>query len=194
MIYSVDKLEEKVASIVRSVLGAPTVTETLLSVLRTEAQRLQSGAVDRLKALQKEETDVSRKLENALDAVLEGMNSPALKKRIAELESQQKAVRSQIAALRKQVEAASLPDSRIRELLVLCQQQENIDALLSIVTRVEITNEHIIVWTILDPDPETVPDYDTPGIPLGVTITDGTASGLPSVFVTSQLLRLVVAR
>lgn len=194
VIYSVDKLEEKVASMVRSVLGAPTVTETLLSVLRTEAQRLQSGAVDRLKALQKEETDVSRKLENALDAVLEGMNSPALKKRIAELESQQKAVRSQIAALRKQVEAASLPDSRIRELLVLCQQQENIDALLSIVTRVEITNEHIIVWTILDPDPETVPDYDTPGIPLGVTITDGTASGVPSVFVTSQLLRLVVAR
>ena len=100
----------------------------------------------------------------------------------------------QIATLRKQVEATSIPDDRIRELLILCQQPENIDALLSIVTRVEITNEHIIVWTILDPDPETVPDYDTPGIPLGVTITDGTASGVPSVFVTSQLLRLVVAR
>ena len=191
---AVDRLEEKVADMVRSFLGAPTFVESLLAVLREEAQNLQSGAVDRLKALQKEELDTARKLDNALDAVLDGMNSPALKKRIAELELKKRNVQTQIAALRKQVDAASLPSNRIRELLAICQRPENIDVLLSIVTRVEVTADSIVVWTILDPDPNTVPDYDDPGIPLGLTNTDGTASAPPTVIINAQFLRIMIPR
>ena len=191
---SVEKLEKKVANMVCSILGTPSVTDSLIAVLRDAANRLQGGAIDRLKYLQTEETETIKKLSNAIDAVLAGMNSPALKQKIEELEAQKKSIRNQISTLRKQVEVSSIPEAKIRELLEVCQTAEDTEVLLSIVTRVEVTKDRVIVWTILDPDPSTIPDYDNDGIQLEVTTTDGTAFGVPRVFVTTQFVKMVVAR
>lgn len=189
---SVDKLEQIAAAVVRSQMGSPVLIEKLIAVLRSEAANLQSGAVDRLQRLQAQEREVSRKLSNAMDAVLDGLSSPTLRQRIADMESQQRALRRDIRDLRRQVESAAIPESRLREFLSQCSTTENTAALLSMVSRVEVHPDHVEVYTLLDPDPNTRPDYTIPGIEL--TKTDGTASGVPTVFVTPQFLRIVVAR
>lgn len=194
--YRVDKLEELVAASIRSQLSSAAITDTLIATLRTEALRFQGIAVDRLKRLQSQELDISRKLNNAMDAILDGLTSPALKKRVAELESQQRSISRDIKVLRQQAEASDIPVARIRGLLTKCLAPENADALLSLVSRVEIYHDHIEIWYIWDPTPTDTVDYTTPGLPVSgdVTITNGTASGVPIVFVTPQFLRIVVAR
>lgn len=194
VIISVDKLEQLVADTLRAQLGSPTLTDSLAAALRAEAQKFQGDAVAKYQRLQDQERDISRKLANATDAVLDGLTSPTLKKRIADLEAQLAALRRELKSLRTQAEATDIPLDRLRELLSMGLAPENTPALLSIVTRVEITAETITVWTILDPDPNKHPDYTSPGIPVDVTNTGGTASGVPTVFVTPHLLRIVVTR
>lgn len=189
---SVDKLEQIAADVVRSQLGSPVLIDKLIALLQSETANLQSGAVDRLQRLQAQEREVSRKLDNAMDAVLDGLSSPTLKQRIADLESQQRALLRDIRDLRHQVETTSIPESRLRKFLSQCATTENTAALLSMVSRVEVHPDRITVYTLLDPDPTKHPDYTTPGIEL--TKTDGTVSGVPTVFVTPQFLRIVVAR
>lgn len=194
VIISVDKLEQLVADTLRAQLGSPTLTDSLAAALRAEAQKFQGDAVAKYQRLQDQERDISRKLGNATDAVLDGLTSPTLKKRIADLEAQLAALRRELKSLRTQAEATDIPLDRLRELLAMALAPENTPALLSIVSRVEITAETITVWTILDPDPTKNPDYTSPGIPVDVTITDGAASGVPIIFVTPHFLRIVVAR
>lgn len=188
---SVDKLEQLVADVVRSQLNAPQLIDRLIGLLRAEAQGFQSGAVDRLKRLQKQELEVARKLDNAMDAVLDGMNSPALKQKISDLESQQRSIRRDLKLLRQQVEASSMPEQSIRNLLQKAISSDSA-VLYSMVSRVEVYTDHIEIWTIYDPDPAKSIDYSQPGV--AMTKTDGTASGVPIVFVTPQFLRIVVAR
>lgn len=192
VIYSVDKLEEAVAAALRSQLGSTTLTDTLAETLRTEARKFQGDAVARYQRLQQQELEISRKLDNAADAILEGLASPTLKKRISDLEHQLAALRRELKTLRTQAESTDIPLDRLRELLNLALAPKNTTALLSIVTRVEIYPDRLEIYTILDPDPTKHPDYTTPGLP--VTKTAGTVSGVPIVFVTPQFLRIVVTR
>lgn len=192
VIYSVDKLEEAVAAALRSHLGSPTLTDTLAETLRAEAQKFQGDAVTRYQRLQQQELELTRKLDNAADAILDGLASPTLKKRVADLESQLAALRRELKSLRTQAESTDIPLDRLRELLHLALSPENTAALLSIVTRVEIYPDRLEIYTILDPDPTKPTDYTAPGI--AVTNTDGIASGVPLIFVTPQFLRIVVTR
>lgn len=192
VIYSVDKLEQIVTDTLRTQLGSPTLTDTLAEVLRAEARKFQGDAVARYQRLQQQELEITRKLDNATDAILEGLSSPTLKKRIAELESQLHALRRELKAIRTQAESTDIPLDRLRELLQMAVTADNGTALLSIVTRVELYQDRIEIYTILDPDPEKSPNYTAPGLP--VTITDGTVSGVPTIFVTPQFLRIVVAK
>ncbi len=180
VIYSVDKLEETVATILRSQLGSPTLTDSLAETLRAEARKFQGDAVARYQRLQKQEMELSRKLDNAMDAVLDGLTSPALKKRIADIESQLAATRRDLKSLRSQAEATDIPLERLRQLLELALAPENTTALLSLVSRVEIYTDHIEIYTIFDPDPTKKIDYTAPGLPVSVPNTPGTASGVPS--------------
>lgn len=192
VIYSVDKLEQIVTDTLRAQLGSPTLTDTLAEVLRAEARKFQGDAVARYQRLQQQELEISRKLDNAADAILDGLTSPTLKKRIADMEAQLHALRRELKAIRTQAESTDIPLDRLRELLNLALSPENTTALLSIVTRVEIYPDRLEIYTILDPDPTKSPDYTAPGLP--VTITDGAVSGVPTIFVTPQFLRIVVAR
>lgn len=192
VIWSVDKLEQLVVDTLRAQLGNPNLTDTLAEVLHAEARKFQGDAVARYQRLQQQELEITRKLNNAADAILDGLASPTLKKRIADLESQLAATRRELKAIRTQAEATDIPLDRLRDLLEMALAADDGAALLAIVTRVELYPDRVEIYTILDPDPSKSPDYTAPGVP--VIKTDGTVSGVPLIFVTPQFLRIVVTR
>lgn len=188
--YRVDKLEKVVADTVRRILGQPAVTDELAALVQREADTLRNTSVDHLTRLRAQEADVSRQLDNAMAAILDGLNSPALRQRVQDLEARQRDLRIQLRDLRRSMETATLPADNLRHLLALAAQDTS--AILSIVTRVEIHPDHIQIYTVLDPDPTKHPNCTTPGLEL--PITPGTPFGVPLIFVTPQFLRIVVAR
>ena len=174
---SVDYLEQRVAEAIRLVLGKPESTGNLIRILRDQAEKIQGGAVTRLKALIEQEKDISDKLENAVDAVLNGLSSQAIRDRIQDLESQKAAVEREMRSLKASVDATAIPEQKLREILeaVVNAADSDISVLLSIVYRVEVGKDTITVWTILDADPNGTIDYTQDG----VTITFRSPSGVP---------------
>ena len=190
---SVDDLENAVVDAVKKVLGTPKNTEDLIQIMRDQREVIHGGAVHRLKVLIRESEDVSRKLENAVNAVLSGINSQTLKDKIRELEEKKAYLDLEMFALKQSVDAAAIPEEQLRMLLdqiVAGETQRAKEAILSIVYRVEVTEDHITIWTILDTDPSGHFDTDEEG----VLITPGTTSSVPIVFITPQFLRIVVVR
>ena len=188
---SVDYLERRVIEILRSVLGTPEDINGLISILRDQAEQLQTGAVARLQALIEEEREVARKLNNAVEALLDGFNSPTVQQRIKTLEDEKARIGRELRALRQSVDASAIPERRLREILdLIIASDENASALLSIVYRVEVTAETITVWTILDADPNGDIDHTAEG----VTITPGIGFGVPTVIVTSGFIRITMTR
>lgn len=188
---SVDYLERRVIEILRSVLGTPEDINGLISILRDQAEQLQTGAVARLQALIEEEREVARKLNNAVEALLDGFNSPTVQQRIKTLEDEKARIGRELRALRRSVDASAIPERRLREILdLIIASDENASALLSIVYRVEVTAETITVWTILDVDPNGDIDHTAEG----VTITPGIGFGVPTVIVTSGFIRITMTR
>lgn len=188
---SVDYLERRVIEILRSVLGTPEDINGLISILRDQAEQLQTGAVARLQALIEEEREVARKLNNAVEAILDGFNSPTVQQRIKTLEDEKARIGRELRALRRSVDASAIPERRLREILdLIIASDENASALLSIVYRVEVTAETITVWTILDADPNGDIDHTAEG----VTITPGIGFGVPTVIVTSGFIRITMTR
>ena len=188
---SVDYLERRVIEILRSVLGSPEDINGLISILRDQAEKLQTGAVARLQALIEEEREVARKLNNAVEALLDGFNSPTVQQRIKTLEDEKARIDRELRTLRQSVDASAIPERRLREILdLIIASDENASALLSIVYRVEVTAETITVWTILDADPNGDIDHTAEG----VTITPGIGFGVPTVIVTSGFIRITMTR
>lgn len=187
-----DYLEDKVAEAVRMVLGSPDETNGLIRILRDQAERHQSAAVSRLQELIKQDREVSRKLDNAVEAVLSGLSSQTVRDKIRELEQQQAEIQRDLKALKASVDKTAIPEQRLRELLsqVIQSATEDNSLILSIVYRVEVGPETLTIWTILDADPNGHIDHTGDG----VTITPGVASGVPIVFVTSEFIKIVVAR
>lgn len=188
---SADQLEKKVVEALKVFLINPSQVEGLLRILRDQAQKLQSGAVARLQALIEQEREVSRKLDNAVEAVLNGLSSPAVQNKIKELEAQKAAIARDLRALKASVDASAIPEQRLRDILeYILDSNDDAAALLSIVYRVEVNADSITVWTILDTDPTGTIDYTADG----VIITPGVPSGVPMVVVTSGFVRITVAR
>lgn len=189
---SADYLEQRVADALRMVLGRPEDTNGLIRILRDQAEQLQSGAVNKLQRLIQQEQEVNKKLDNAIDAVLNGLASPSLKEKIRDLEQQKAAISRGMRQLKAAVDASAIPEQRLRDILdlIISSTQEDASILLSIVYRVEISRDEITIWTILDSDPNGTIDETSEG----VTITDGVPSGVPIVFVTDSFVRITVAR
>ena len=188
---SVDYLESSVADMVRAYLGNREYMEHLIQVLNEQREVICGSAVSSLQTLIIERDEVQRKLDNATDAILSGLASHTLTQKIAELEKQKIAIDAQVRSLRKAVDAAAIPEAQLRQTLDLCLNSEKTDnkAILSIVTRVEVYEDHIDVWTILDTDPDGNLYTED-----GVTITPGIGFGVPIIFVTAQFIRLTMAR
>ena len=189
---SAELLERRVAEAVRMILGSPTEATGLIRILRDQAEKIQSGAVDRLQALLQQEREICRKLENAVEAVLNGLSSPAVQAKIQQLESEKAAIQRDLKALKAAVDASAIPEQRLREILGTIISSAGDDAALleSLVYRVEVGAEDITIWTILDADPNGDIDHTLEGL----TITPGDPSGVPIVIVTAEFVKISVAR
>ena len=187
-----DYLEHRVAEAIKMVLGRPDSTSGLIRILRDQAEKIQGGAVSRLRALIDQEKDISAKLDNAVDAVLNGLNSPAIQVKIKDLELQKTAVEREMRALKTSVDASAIPEQRLQEILdrIVNAADGDINVLLSIVYRVEVGQDTITIWTLLDADPNGTIDHTQDG----VTIRFGVPSGVPTVIVTSGFIQISVAR
>ena len=173
---SADVLEKKVVEAMRMVLGSPEDVNGLIRILRDQAERIQTGAVARLDALIQKDREVSRKLDNAVEAVLGGFNSPTIQQKIKELETQKAELARDMRALKASVDASTIPETRLRELLQeIITSDDDAAVLLSVVYRVEVSADSITIWTILDATPTGDIDLTLEG----VTITPGIASGVP---------------
>lgn len=187
-----DALEEVVAETIRKVLGTPTEVNGLIKILHDQADKLQSGAAMRLQALVDQRKDICAKLDNAVEAVLNGISNQSIKDRICVLEAQKVAVERDMKVLKDSVDASTIPEHRLRQILdhIISHVGEDLEVLLSIVYRVEVNADTITIWTLLDSDPNGTIDLNTEG----VTITSGFGSGVPIVIVTAGLLKITVAR
>lgn len=174
---SADQLERRVADAVRMMLGRPDNSNTLLCILREQAAAIQGSAASRLQNLIQRKGEVDGKLDNALEALLGGLDSPVLRKKIRELEAEQAEIDRNMKMLRASVNASVLPEMRLLEILnqIIDATQDDLDVLLSIVYRVEVGKDRITIWTILDSDPtgNIDPTQD------GVIISNGSPSGVP---------------
>ena len=188
----VDYLEQRVAETVRMILGSPSEASGLIRILRDQAERLQGGAVARLEALLQKERDINRKIDNAVEAVLGGLSSPSVQAKLSQLEAEKAAIQRDLKALKSAVDATSIPEQRLREILATIISSAGNDAavLESLVYRVEVGAEDITIWTILDADPNGTIDHTLDG----VTITLGDPSGVPIVIVTAEFVRITVNR
>jgi hypothetical protein len=189
---AVDLLEQTVADIVRSYLGCRDNIEQLIDVLKEQRARIVDGAATTMARLVQERAAISAKLEHAAEAILSGLSSPTLTAKVAELERQKDLIDAQAQSLKQSVDAATIPETKLRETLdlLLSSKSTDIRAILSIVYRVEVYEDRIDVWTILDTLPDnTHPDLYQDGLP----ITPGITSGVPIVFVTAQFLRFTAA-
>jgi site-specific DNA recombinase len=187
-----DYLEQRVAEAVRTILGSPTEANGLIQILRDQADRIQDGAMIQLHNLLQKEREISRKLDNAVEAVLNGLASPAIQKRIQDLEQEQAVIQRDLKALKSAVDASTIPEQRLREILAEIISSPDNDALIleTLVYRVEVGPDAITIWTILEADPNGDIDYTLEG----VTITDGVPSGVPTVIITAQFVKIAVPR
>ena len=206
----VDALERIVADVVRKILGQPSVVDSMIASMQREAAKVQTGAVNRLSVITEQYREVSAKLENAVEAVLGGLNSPTIQKRITELEQQKNALDREAQALRQSVDKTTIPADRLRQILnlILTDPTAGDAALLSIVARVEVSADQITVWTIFDQPTDAPIDYHQPGTPItdttsntpsetspsAVITTLGVPSAPPTVIITPQFLRIVTSR
>ena len=183
----VDQLEDAVVNVVLQYLGNPENVEQLIKILNDQRENICGSAVTTLQNLIDERNQITKKIDNATDAILSGLSSPTLAAKVAELEKQKDSIDLQIRSLKSTVDAAAIPEDRLREILGICLSGGDKNAILSIVSRVEVGPDRIDVWTILDTDPDGKIDYDQEGL----TITPCFPSGVPSVIVTMQFIRLV---
>ena len=188
----VDYLEQRVIEAIQEVLGSPSNVGNLIRILRDQAEQIQGGAVARLRALLAREKDIAVKLDNAMDAIMNGLTSPTLKAKVTDLEIEKAQISRELRALKATVDASAIPEERLQEILayIVSTASSDASALLSIVNRVEVGKDTITIWTILDADPNGHFDYDTKG----VTITEGFPSGVPTVFVTREFVVISVPR
>lgn len=188
-----DYLEQRVADAVRASLGSPENKKHLLRILREQAENIQGNAASALLALIDEERNVTAQLNNAINAVLAGLMSDQLKNKVTDLEAKKAALQERISALKRQVDAVSIPEENLRQLLdyIISSGSED-SAILSIVARVEVGPDQITIWTIFDTDPNGKIDYKSDD---ELLITHGVPSGVPSVFINAYgMLKIQVRR
>lgn len=152
MPIKIAELENYVANAVRHVLGDPSNVDKLIAVLRSESQLIQGNSVARLSRLADRLAEIERQLDQAVSAVLSGLNSPALSKRIRQLENEKAGIEIDQQQTQQAVIAAAVPEAALRELFQEIIATDDVAALLHLVSRVEVCHDTIKIWTILDGD------------------------------------------
>ena len=153
----VDDLETRVAAAVRQILGDPGQLDGLLDLLRTCRASIASSAAEKLQQLQTRREVLARRIRNGSVALLENPDLRELAAQLRDAQAEADDVDGQISALLRTGSGASINDTEARSLLehVVHAADHDRGLLLSIVARVEVFPDRILVWTILDPSPKS---------------------------------------
>lgn len=169
---AVPKLEELVAQAVKETLGKPSCAEKIMSEIRKRKPDLQQNAAPQLKVYIAREKELKRQLDNAVDAVLNGLTSQTIKDKITQLEAEIAENAKRMTKLHQAVQASEMPEKELYNLLnYLCTNDLPQEIYLKIVARVEVYNDKIKVWLLTRPTDD--PDWDDPGVI--ITFGDGFA-------------------
>lgn len=190
-------LEKKVVDAVKAVLGKPEKTNQLIQIMRNEKEKLQSGCADQLKALIDRRQEISQQLDRATDAILSGLSSKTILKKVQDLERERESIDASISYLKRSVDAVSIPDDYFMDLLPIALENNN--SILSIVARVEVSKKYITIWTIFDSDPKGKIDFsehltEINAIPVEFTDIMGVGSPAPRILINSDMIIIRIQR
>lgn len=153
---SADLLEELVANHVRSLIGSPDIRQETMALLEQETTRINQRGTERYKNLSDELTRLDLQISRIITAIENGAYSPTMNTRLHELEAKKAQTESQLKSLRKAAEVAALPQTRLESLYqdVLTAAETDTAAVCSIVSKVIVYPNRIIVFTAFDPKPD----------------------------------------
>ena len=153
----IEWLEQKAAQCIKDVLTDPANMEKLLDVAQ-EQQRNMTVIYDTKRAENEGKyATVCRQLDNAINAVLEGLASSELKARIKSLEAEKAKLEKESRALDKDALHVGLDDDMIKKSMQRLAEgdattPEGRKLLLSVVRRILVYKEEIIIETVLTKD------------------------------------------
>lgn len=154
-----DELEEDAAESVKTQLQSAEAKKQLLKILRENRDEIQGNAGPRMEAIKSEMSKLDTKLDNATDAVLNGLSSPALLEKINAMEDEKKILQRRLDELQEAMAHSDLDDAKIESLLdkYIQQTPDNSAEWLNIIVRIEVYADHLKIWTVLDDDPPKKP-------------------------------------
>lgn len=188
-----DELENLVVDQVRTLIGCADIRDRALGYLKDYAEKINQTGLDRYHKLADELAEVNGKIERIIDAIEDGNYIPAMKQRLTSLEEQKQAIQQRIDELTRAAKMAALPADRLEAIFQkLCTAaQQDTTAVLSIVSRVEVYNDHVKIYTAFDPDPKKT-KYEIDGDEVCYNIGDG--SGVPGIIINLTGLVISVQR
>lgn len=154
---SCDQLEKLVLDAVRGIIGDPVSRRELIEVVRSESSKTQAATVEEFSRLQKIYTSNAAQIENCTRAILDGLNSATISRKLEALEKEQADLDARMKQLHDTCSGASLPAEIMEETLDLILSDvasggSSAAVLFSIVARVEVAKDSIRIWTIIDFD------------------------------------------
>lgn len=188
----VDELEAFVLKYVRALMGNPALLQETIDKVNSASRQATEAGAARMTALIDQQYNIDAQISNIVNAIAEGAFSQALSARLTALEAEKAKVAANIASLKKAADLASLSASELQEAIMgIVDRAKRDDAsVFSIVTRVDVFPDKIVVYTLFDPDDRRkLTDADR-----AVVETLGTPSGVPTVFITAIGLGVVVKR
>lgn len=194
-----DDLEEIVARYVRMILGDADIQSRVAELVRAEADRFIGGSTARFEAAQQRLSQTEQQIERIVDAISQGAFSDLLNARLKALEGDRAQLRADLAQMRRAAELAALPEKSLQQLVQQISIDSRDEAILSIVTRVEVCRDEIRIFTAFDPDHDphdrtissdsTIIRTDAPS-----TVIDGTPSGVPVIFINPRGFLISIRR
>lgn len=188
-----DDLEQMVADYVRGLMGCPEIKDRAMEYLRREADAINKTGLDRLKAMQQEQRTIQSKIGNIIAAIEDGNYIPSMRDRLKQLDAEKAAVESKINSLSRSADIASLPSEKFEAAYkkLFAISQTNTDAILSIVSRVEIYNDCIKIYTLFNPDHDKALPSDKSAEFIEIP---GTPSGVPRIIINFCGITLMIPR
>lgn len=156
-------LERTVAASVKNMLSDQQNIEALIEVARDQERQITTEYDNRRAALAARYTKVSKQIDNGLNALLSGVDSPSLKEKIRCLEEEKQEIERESAELNQYKGHVGLDDETIRRCVenvanVDINSQDGLKLILSVVSRVCVFSDSIRIETLIstdgtDPDP-----------------------------------------
>lgn len=187
-----DELEQLVVDYMRSLMGCPEIKDRAMEYLRLEADAINKTGLDRLKVMQQEQRAIKTKIDNIIAAIEDGNYIPSMRERLKQLEAEKAAIESKINNLSRSAAVASLPSEKFEAVYQkLCAlSKTNAAAVLSMVSRVDVYNDCIKIYTLFNPDDDTLPkETEEKFIEI-----PGTPSGVPRIIINVCGITLLVPR